>query len=91
MPVHEYTCPSCKDVSERLVRMAKADEQFCRLPVDDEQCVPIICGAKLVRTEISMPQRGKVDVRFRMKAIMDDGRKVEGQFGRSERINKGSM
>lgn len=50
-----------------------------------------ICSQKLVRTEISMPQRGKVDVRYKTKAILTDGTKVEGQFGRSERINKGSM
>ena len=49
------------------------------------------CNEKLERIEISMVQRGKVDVRYKTKAILTDGRKVEGQFGRSERINKGSM
>lgn len=49
------------------------------------------CGEKLVRTEISLPQPHKVDARYKVKAILSDGRKVEGQFGRSERINKGSM
>ncbi len=97
MPIWDYNCTRCNHTSERLVRTEDRDEQFC-VGVFPDGATNLggtaqreICGQKLVRTEISMPQRGKVDVRYKTKAILTDGTKVEGQFGRSERINKGSM
>jgi hypothetical protein len=81
MPQHEYTCDTCSWEGTKIVSHAVRDEQTC---------AEADCTGKLIRAEISLPQVGRSDDRYQMQAILGDGSKVKGNFGKSPSINKGN-
>lgn len=101
MPQYEYTCPKCKWEGTRICSMAERDEQTCdqmikpvvrqfhMFGMDAEQRkemeAPKKCGVVLERTEI--PSSFNVDMKgsFQTKAILGDGTKIDGHFGREAR------
>ena len=76
MPLYEFTCPDCGKECERLSSMAHRDLQQC----DGDEC-----GAVLHRIEI--PSSVMLDVKgsYECSAILADGSKVPGTFGKGYR------
>lgn len=98
MPSYTYNCPRCEWLGTLLaVPISERDEQTCPNLMHmatcdlDESCTcePTPCGELLEREEIPETQRGKVDYRHQTKAILTDGTKVAGHFGKTASINKG--
>lgn len=50
---------------------------------------PLFCNSELTREEIPDSQVGRVDGFFQMKAILKDGTKVPGHFGRAAKKRYG--
>jgi hypothetical protein len=73
MPLYTYdVCVSCGECShDRVVKIADRDQQSCGE-----------CGEKLAREEVSVVASILFE-NYQTKAIMSDGTKVAGHFGRA--------
>lgn len=75
MPRYDFRCKSCGHTFELSCSVKDSDD------------VP--CAACEAPTEIVIaPVVGRADVRYTCKAIMEDGRRVEGHFGVLEKRRK---
>lgn len=97
MPSYSYRCGECEwEGTLYGVAISERDFQTCPRPLHDMDCdmdedctcTPKPCGFPLEREEIPETQ-ARSDYRFQTKAIMSDGRKVSGHFGKEASINKG--
>lgn len=100
MPAYEYNkCEACGwDEGTILgVPILERDNQTCPELLhdidcdmgEDCTCTPKPCGHPLERIEISTTQEGKADYRHQTKAILADGSKIAGHFGKLASTNKG--
>lgn len=78
MPLYEYHCNACAHVQEELRAIAERDTPaMCET-----------CGGSSPRDEIATGVGHRIDRAKRMYAVLDNGRKVEGHFGKSARNKK---
>lgn len=73
MPRYEYECTECDWSGTIWHSMSDDTTRDCE------------CGANLERT-ISMP--GTAPDRFQMEAVLTNGQRVAGHFGRTDRKNR---
>lgn len=101
MPQYEYQCPGCGWEGTRIVKMDERDKQVClrnlgtqqeyldfihgeNSTADEENHDPR-CRANLERIEIPSSIATDTKGSHQTKAILSDGTKVAGHFGRSAR------
>ncbi len=77
MPIFEYTCTKCGSDQEHLVSYADRDKLKCAGA----------CGGKLERHEVHQVIEGKPS--FQGGAVLADGRRIKGHFGRDARKKGG--
>ncbi len=69
MPIYTYQCSKCGSLEERVTTFAKRDEAVC-----DE------CAQPLQRSGVELFTMGQPA--YQMKAIMGNGEKIAGHFGK---------
>lgn len=79
MAIYEYGCEKCGTSSELIRTYDERD--------DVVECTS--CKDDMRRVEIAAGIGHRVDRARRMYAVMQDGRKVEGHFGKAARNKKG--
>lgn len=77
MPIYTYDCAKCGAEVEQVVSYARRDEPMCH-----EEC-----GGELQRRGVERFTLGKPG--FQPAAILSDGRKVPGHFGKAARKKRG--
>jgi len=75
VPLYTYHCKRCSTAVELAVKFDKRDEQRCAH-----------CRGALERSGVESFAIGKP--RFQMKAVLADGRRVKGHFGKAAPLDK---
>ena len=104
--MYDYACPACDWTGSLITPIDDRDAQYCdRRTISESQVANCalgegltglveqseVCDTPLDRVEISLPQPGRVDYRYQTKAILTDGTKIPGSFGKAIAINKGAL
>lgn len=76
MPIYTYECETCKVKEEHIVKMEERDSK------------KILCGicARKMKRLMDLPTIGKPG--YQMQAVLSDGSKVKGHFGKAAKIGK---
>ena len=81
MPIYTYDCEKCGNTCESIAKYEERDLPLACLEGDPQ------CGGRLVRRGVELFTHGQPS--FQTHAIMGDGKKVAGQFGKAARKKKG--
>jgi putative FmdB family regulatory protein len=77
MPIYTYKCNQCEKEFEHLI------------PMEDRDTVKLVCGkchSRLIRIIDKPPYLA--GEKYQMKAILGDGSKVSGHFGKSAPLQR---
>ncbi len=77
MPIYSFTCRTCKNASEQVVRYDERDKQICDIPD---------CNGSLERAGVELVTLGKSA--YQMQAVMGNGEHVRGHFAKSAKMGK---
>lgn len=82
MPMYTFDCTDCGDEVELVVKYDDRDQSRLHSEEDEDSD----CGGALVRRGVEPFKLGSEP--YQMKAILQDGTKVKGHFGKTAKLRK---